>query len=145
MNITAEDLPRWHVLHDGLAVPRGLSAAEREAPLRVVEYHVRVSNLDNEIPACGYSTAVLAARALMVEAGWPTVGFGLRAAVMPGTFHHVFGASTVEGSIVVNALRNAVWACGQADAFAKTREQRVRPWLRVLVLAHCVGALELAP
>lgn len=81
----------------------------------------------------------------MAEAGWPTVGFGLRAAVMPGTFHHVFGASTVEGSIVVGTLRNALGACGQADAFSKTGEQRVRPWLKVLLLAHCVGALELAP
>lgn len=145
MKITAEGLPRWHVLHDGLAVLRGLSAAERETPLRVVEYHVRVSHLDGEIPACGYSTAVLAARTLMAEAGWPTVGFGLRTAVMPDTFRHVFGASTVEGRTVVGTLRNALWACGQADAFARTREQRVRPWLEVLVLAHCVGALELAP
>lgn len=145
MNITVEDLPRWHILHDGLAVPRGLSAAERETPLRVVEHHVRVSDLDGEIPACGYSTAVLAARALMAEAGWPTVGFGLRVAVMPDMFQHAFGASTIEGRTVVGTLRNALWACGQADAFAKAREQRARPWLKVLVLAHCVGALELAP
>lgn len=145
MRITAEDLPRWHILHDGLAVPRGLSAAERETRLRVIEYHVRVSASDGEVPACGYSTAVLAARALMVEAGWPTVGFGLRVAVMPDTFHHVFGASTVEGRTVVGTLRNALWACGQADAFAKTGRRRVPPWLEALVLAHCVGALEAAP
>ena len=80
----------------------------------------------------------------MAEAGFPTVGFGLRAAVTPDMFHHVFGASTAEGRTVVGKLRNALWACGQADAFAKTRQRRVRPWLKVLVLAHCVGALELA-
>lgn len=80
----------------------------------------------------------------MAEAGWPTVGFGLRAAVTPDVFHHVSGASTVEGRTVVGKLRNALWACGQADAFAETRQRRVRPWLKVLVLAHCVGALEMA-
>lgn len=80
----------------------------------------------------------------MVEAGWPTVGFGLRVAVMPDTFRHVLGASTVEGRTVVGTLQNALWACGQGDAFAKTRVRRVRPWLKVLVLAHCVGALETA-
>ena len=145
MKITVDDLPRWHVLHDGIAGPRGLTAAERETRLRVIEYHVRVSDSDGDVPACGYSTAVLAARALMVEAGWPTVGSCLRAAVTPQAFRHVIGASAVDGCIVVNALRNAVWACGQADAFAKTRQRRIRPWLDVLVLAHCVGALELAP
>lgn len=80
----------------------------------------------------------------MAEAGWPTVGFGLRAAVMPDTFHHVFGANTVDGHTTVGKLRNALWACGQADVFAKARQKRVRPRLKVLVLAHCIGALEQA-
>lgn len=142
MKITADDLPRWHILHDGLAVPRGLSAAERETRLRVAEYHVRTSSLEGETPACGYSTAVLAARALMVEAGWPTVGFGLRTAVKPDTFQHTLGASTIEGGTVVDTLKKALWECGQADAFARTRQRRARPWLDVLVLAHCLGALE---
>lgn len=86
MKITVEDLPRWHVLHDGLALPRGLSPAERGQPLRVIEYHVRVSRLGGETPACGYSTAVLAAR---------TLG------------------------------------------------RRIHPWVEALVLAHCVGAIEM--
>ena len=86
MVITVEDLPRWHVLHAGLAVPRGLSPAEREQPLRVIEYHVRVSCLDNEMPACGYSAAVLAARALVHTAAWPSVAFALRAAHNPDLF-----------------------------------------------------------
>lgn len=142
--ITVEDLPRWHMLHDGLAVPRGLSPHEREQPLRVIEYHVRVSHLDNEVPACGYSAAVLAARALVHTAEWPSVAFALRAAHNPDLFRLVAGGSCIEASNVVGRLRNALWACGQADAFAKSQSQRMRPWLDVLELAHCVGALEIA-
>lgn len=140
--ITVEDLPRWHVLHDGLAVPRGLSPHEREQPLRVIEYHVRVSHLDNELPACGYSTAVLAARALVHTAAWPSVAFALRAAHDPRLFRSATGGSSIEASEVVGQLRNTLWACEQADAFAKEQGRRMHPWLGVLVLAHCVGALE---
>lgn len=142
MKITVDDLPRWHVLHDGLAVPRGLSVAERETPLRVIEYHVRVSHLDGELPACGYSAAVLAARALVHTAAWPTVAFALRAAHDPSLFRSATGGSSIEAPEVVGRLRNALWACGQADAFAKSRRRRMKPWLDVLELAHCVGALE---
>nr|DAS47953.1 MAG TPA: hypothetical protein [Caudoviricetes sp.] len=142
--ITVEDLPRWHVLHDGLAVPRGLSPHDREQPLRVIEYHVRVSHLDNELPACGYSAAVLAARALVHTASWPSVAFALRAAHNPDLFRQVAGGPSVEASEVAGRLKNALWACGQADAFARDLRRRVRPWLEVLELAHCVGALESA-
>jgi len=142
MRITVEDLPRWHMLHDGLAVPRGLSPAEREQPLRVIEYHVRVSCLDNELPACGYSAAVLAARALVHTAALPTVAFALRAAHDPSLFRSATGGSSIEAPEVVGRLRNALWACGQADAFAKSQQRRMKPWLDVLELAHCVGALE---
>lgn len=143
MRIAVEDLPRWHVLHDGLAVPRGLSVAERETPLRVIEYHVRVSLLDGEIPACGYSTAVLAARALVHTAHWPTVGFALREAHRPEVFEAAIGSSYQNSDTVVQRLRNVLWACGQADAFARTPDRRIRPWVEALVLAHCVGALEM--
>ena len=143
MRITVEDLPRWHVLHDGLAVPRGLSPDEREQPLRVIEYHVRVSCLDNELPACGYSAAVLAARALVHTANWPTVGFALRAVHRPEVFKAALGSSYQSSDMVVNRLRNTLWACGQADAFAKGQIRRARPWVEALVLAHCIGALEL--
>ena len=64
MKITVADLPRWHILYDGLASPGGLSPQERSAPLRRVKYNVRVSDLDGEVPVCGYSAAVLTARAL---------------------------------------------------------------------------------
>lgn len=142
--ITVEDLPRWHVLHDGLAVPRGLSPHDREQPLRVIEYHVRVSHLDSELPACGYSAAVLAARALVHTASWPSVAFALRAAHDPGLFRSATGGPSIEASKVVGRLRNALWACGQADAFAERQSRRMKPWLDVLELAHCVGALEMA-
>lgn len=142
--IAVGDLPRWHVLHDGLAVPRGLSPREREQPLRVIEHHVRVSHLGNEVPACGYSAAVLAARALVHTASWPSVAFALRAAHNQDLFWQAAGGSTIEASRVVEQLRNALWACGQADAFAKDLRCRMRPWLDVLVLAHCVGVLEVA-
>lgn len=142
MKITAEDLPQWHVIHGGLAVPRGLSPAERERPLRVIEYHVRVSCLYNELPACGYSAAVLAARALVHTASWPSVAFALRAAHDPSLFWSQIGGSSIESSEVVGRLRNALWACGQADAFAKGQPRRMKPWLDVLELAHCVGAIE---
>lgn len=143
MRITVEDLPRWHVLHDGLAVPRGMSPAEREKSLRVIEYHVRVSCLDGELPACGYSAAVLAARALVHTANWPTVGFALREAHRPEMFKAAIGASYQSSDTVVQRLRNVLWACGQADAFARTPVRRIRPWVEALVLAHCVGALEM--
>lgn len=143
MRITVEDLPRWHVLHDGLAVPRGLSPAERERPLRVIEYHVRVSHLGGELPACGYSTAVLAARALIHTANWPTVGFALREVHRPEVFEAALGSSHQSSDTVVQRLRNMLWACGQADAFARTPVRRIRPWVEALVLAHCVGALEM--
>lgn len=142
MRITVEDIPRWHVLHDGLAVPRGLSPAERQRPLRVIEYHVRVSCLGNELPACGYSAAVLAARALVHTANWPTVGFALRAVHRPEVFKAALGARYQSSDTVVSRLRNTLWACGQADAFAKVQSRRVRPWIEALVLAHCIGALE---
>lgn len=144
MVITVEDLPRWHVLHAGLAVPRGLSPAEREQPLRAIEYHVRVSCLDNEMPACGYSAAVLAARALVHTAAWPSVAFALRAAHNPDLFQASVGGRSIEAPKVVGRLRDALWACGQADAFAKSQPRGMKPWLDVLELAHCVGALELA-
>lgn len=142
MRITVEDLPRWHVLHDGLAVPRGMSPAEREKSLRVIEYHVQVSHLDGVLPACGYSTAVLAARALVHTAHWPTVGFALREVHRPEVFKAALGSSYQSSDTVVQRLRNVLWACGQADAFARTSVRRTRPWAEALVLAHCVGALE---
>lgn len=140
--ISVEDLPRWHVLHEASAGPRGLSPHEREQPLRVIEYHVRVSYLGNELPACGYSAAVLAAKALVHTASWPSVAFALRAAHNPDLFRSVAGGPNIKASEVVGQLKNALWACGQADAFAKDLRRRVRPWLDVLELAHCVGALE---
>ena len=143
MNITVEDLPRWHVLHDGLEVPRGLSPQDREQPLRTIEYHVRVSCLDNELPACGYSAAVLAARALIHTANWPTVGFALREVHRPEVFKAAIGSSYQSSDTVVKRLRNTLWACGQADAFAETQIRRMRPWAEALVLAHCIGALEM--
>lgn len=143
MRITVADLPRWHVLHDGLAVPRGLSPTEREQPLKVIEYHVRVSCLDGELPACGYSTAVLAARALVHTANWPTVGFALREAHRPEVFRAAIGSNYQNSVTVVQRLRNTLWACGQADAFARTPIKIIRPWVEALVLAHCIGALEL--
>lgn len=142
--ITVEDLPRWHVLHDGLAGPRGLSPHDREQPLRVIEHHVRVSHLDNELPACGYSAAVLAARALVSIASWPSVAFALRAAHNPSLFQSVAGGSSIEATKVVGLLKNSLWSCGQADAFANEQGRRMKPWLDVLELAHCVGALEMA-
>ena len=142
MKITADDLPQWHVLHEGLSVPRELSPQERERPLRVIEYHVRVSSLDNELPACGYSAALLAARALMHTAAWPSVAFSLRAAHNPDIFLAAAGGPSIEGSTVVGRLLDALQACGQADAFAKSQPRRMKPWLDTLVLAHCVGALE---
>lgn len=120
-----------------------MSPAEREQPLRVIEYHVRVCRMGNELPACGYSTAVLAARALVYTANWPTVGFALREVHRPEVFKSVLGASYLSSDTVVQRLRNALWACGQADAFARTPARRIRPWAEALVLAHCVGALEL--
>lgn len=142
MRIAVADLPRWHILYDGLATPRGLSPQERDAPLRRIEYDARVGDLDGEVPACGYSAAVLAARALVHTANWPTVGFALRAAHDPSVFRSTMGAEYVASDLVVHKFRNALWACGQADAFAKTLVRRVRPWVAVLVLAHCVGVLE---
>ena len=140
--ITVEDLPRWHVLHDGLAVMRGLSAAEREGPLKVIEYHVRVSSLGGDIPVCGYIAAVLAARALVHTAAWPTVAFALRAAHNPDLFRAAAGGPSIEGSAVVKRLLAALWSCGQADAFAESQPRKMKPWVDTLVLAHCVGALE---
>ncbi len=142
MRITVADLPRWHILHDGLATPGGLSPRERDAPLCRIEYDVRVSDLDGEVPVCGYPAAVLAARALVHTANWPTVGFALRAAHNPSVFRSTMGAEYVAGDLVVHEFRNALWACRQADAFARTLERRVRPWAKALVLAHCVGVLE---
>lgn len=141
-SITVEDLPPWHVLHTGFAGPRGLSPQERESPLRVIEHHVCVSCLGNELPACGYSAALLAARALMHTADWPSVAFALRAAHNPDLFQSAVGGQHIEAPAVVGRLRNALWACGQADAFAKEQSRRMRPWINVLELAHCVGALE---
>lgn len=142
MKITVADLPRWHVLYDGLAAPGGLSPEQRSAQMRRIEYNVRVSDMDGEVPVCGYSAAVLAARALVHTADWPTVGFALRTAHDPSVFRSAMGANYVSGDLVVHKLRNSLWACGQADSFARALERRVRPWVRVLVLAHCVGALE---
>lgn len=142
MKISVADLPKWHILYDGLAIPGGLSPQERNAPLRSVEYNVRVSDLDGEVPVCGHSVAVLAARALVHTANWPTVGFALRAAHDPRVFRSAMGAEYVSGDLVVHKLRNSLWACGQADAFARTLRRRVRPWVEALVLAHCVGTLE---
>lgn len=143
MKITVDDLPRWNILYDGLATsPGGLSPQEREAPLRRIEYNVRVSDLGGGVPVCGYSAAVLAARALVHTANWPTVGFALRVAHNPSVFRSTMGAEYVASDLVVHKFRNALWACGQADSFARTLARRVRPWTQVLVLAHCVGVLE---
>lgn len=105
---------------------------------------MRVSYLDNEVPACGYSAAVLAARALVHTASWPSVAFALRAAHDSDLFWQAARGPGIEASVVVGQLRNALWACGQADAFAKERRRKMRPWLDVLELAHCVGVLEMA-
>lgn len=107
-----------------------------------IEYSVRVSLLDGELPVCGYSAAVLAARALVHTANWPTVGFALREAHRPEVFKAVIGGNYQSSATVVQRLRNTLWACGQADAFARTPIRRIRPWAEALVLAHCVGALE---
>ena len=142
MRITVEDLPHWHVLYDGLVGPKGLGPEEREAPLRVIEYHVRVSLNDNEIPACGYSAALMAARALVHTAGWPTVGFALRRAHSQEVFKATIGADYQSSDTLVPRLRNALWTCGQADEFARTPVRRIRPWVETLILAHCLGAVE---
>lgn len=104
---------------------------------------MRVSCLDNELPACGYSAAVLAARALIHTANWPTVGFALREVHRPEVFKAAIGSSYQSSDTVVKRLRNTLWACGQADAFAETQIRRMRPWAEALVLAHCIGALEM--
>lgn len=128
-------------MYDGLATPGGLSPQERSAPLRRIECDVRVSDMDGGVPVCGYSAAVLAARALIYTANWPTVGFALRVAHDPNAFRSAIGAEYVAGDLVVRRFRNSLWACGQADSFARAPARRVRPWVQALVLAHCVGAL----
>ena len=129
-------------MHDGLATPGGLSPRARSELLRRIEYSVRVSNMAGEVPVCGYSAAVLAARALVHTANWPTVGFALRAAHDPSVFRSAIGAEYVASDLVARRFRNSLWACGQADSFARALARRVQPWVQSLVLAHCVGVLE---
>ena len=52
------------------------------------------------------------------------------------------GADYQSSYTLVQMLRNALWACGQADEFAKTPVRRIRPWVDALILAHCLGAIE---
>ncbi len=140
-HITVEDLPHWHALFDGLGRSSDYDPEEMQTRLRGLAYSAQISCRDNLLPTGRFSSASIAAKAIVHLAHWPTEASVMRMAHRRDVFRWALGDDTVRAELIPVRLRDNLWVC--SDAVEVGPGWKLRPWVRTLVLAHCAEAMAL--
>lgn len=135
--VTPDDFPDWSDAFDG-EVSHPLTQRFRRPLLTAACWSARYASTGDAPSSNPKDIARLAARALADTSGWPPEK--IIADVRGGAqFVLTRGATGWRSDLVTKCLYNSLKLCQAAD---ETQHAQAEAWLRVLVLAHAVGAAE---